>query len=76
MRDWGGWGAEGGLKHPFGLKEHSCAFSMGVKMGHKLIQSTREAKTARSSLVPNAAQLKDNKTVPSWFNTAWVKGCL
>ena len=23
----GGWGAEGGVKHPFGLKEQCCAFS-------------------------------------------------
>ena len=23
----GGWGAEGGLKHPFGFKEQCCAFS-------------------------------------------------
>ena len=26
-RGWGGWGAEGGVKHPFGLKEQCCAFS-------------------------------------------------
>ena len=23
----GGWGAEGGVKHPFGLNEQCCAFS-------------------------------------------------
>ena len=45
----GGWETEGGLKHPFGLKEQCCTFSMG----YKLIRSTREAKTAiRGSLVP------------------------
>ena len=36
-----GRGAVGGLKHPFGLKEQCCVFSMG----HILIQSTGEAKT-------------------------------
>ena len=47
----GGWGAEGGLKHLFGLKERCYAFSKW----HELIQSTRETQTAvRSSLVPHA----------------------
>ena len=47
----GGWGAEGGVKHPFGLKGQCCAFSKC----HELIQSTREAQTAvRSSLVSHA----------------------
>ena len=32
----GGWGAEGGVKQAFGLKEQSFAFSIW----HKLIQST------------------------------------
>ena len=46
----GGWGAVGGLKHPFGLKGQCYAFSMR----HRLVESTREAKTAvRSSLVPH-----------------------
>ena len=45
----GGWEAEGGLKQPLRLKEQWCAFSLW----HKLIQSTKEAKTGmRSSLVP------------------------
>ena len=34
----GGWGAEGGAKHPFGLKGQYCAFSKW----HERIQSTRE----------------------------------
>ena len=47
----GGWGAEGEVKHPFGLKEQYCAF----RKLHELIQSTGEAQTAvRSSFVPNA----------------------
>ena len=47
----GGWEAEGGPKQPFGLKQQCCALSMG----HRLVESTREAKTAvRSSLVPHA----------------------
>ena len=37
----GGWGAEGGLKQPFGLKQQCCAFSIGLK----LVQSTGRAKT-------------------------------
>ena len=50
----GGWGAVGGVKHPFGLKGQRCAFSKC----HELIQSTREAQTAvRSSLVPHAVLL-------------------
>ena len=49
------WGAVGWLKHQFRLKEQCCTFSMG----HKLIQSTREAKTAvRSSFVPHAILIK------------------
>ena len=36
----GGWGAEGRVKHQFGLKEQCCAFS---KL-YELIQSTREAR--------------------------------
>ena len=27
MDSGGGWGVEGGVKHPFGLKEQCCAFS-------------------------------------------------
>ena len=38
----GGWEAEGGLKQPFGLKQQCCALSMG----HRLVESTREVKTA------------------------------
>ena len=47
----GGWGAEGRVKQPFGLKEQCFALSIR----HKLIQSTGEDKTAvRSSLVSHA----------------------
>ena len=47
--------AESSLKHPFRLKEQCCTLNMGCK----LIQSTREAKSAvRSSLVPHAILLK------------------
>ena len=61
-------GAEGGLKHPFGPKGQSCAFSKC----HELIQTTREAQTAvRSSLVPHAVLL----THPRGF-TASAKSCL
>ena len=58
---WGGrWGAEGGIKHPFGLKGKCCAFSKC----HELIQSTREAQTAvRSSLVPHAVLLMHSRTM-------------
>ena len=56
----GGWGAEGGVKHPFGLKGQSCAFSKC----HELIQTTREAQTAvRSSLVPHAVLLTHPRTM-------------
>ena len=56
----GRWGAEGGVKHPFGLKEQSCAFSKC----HELIQTTREAQTAvRSSLVPHAVLLTHPRTM-------------
>ena len=41
----GGWRAEGEIKHQFKLKEQCYAFSMW----HKLIQSTREVKTAMRS---------------------------
>ena len=56
----GGWGAEGGAKHPFGLKGQRCAFSKC----HELIQSTREAQTAvSSSLVPHAVLLTHPRTM-------------
>ena len=56
----GGWGAEGGVKHPFGLKGQYCAFSKC----HELIQSTWEAQTAvRSSLVPYAVLLTHPRTM-------------
>ena len=56
----GGWGAEGGVKHPFGFKGQSCAFSKC----HELIQTTREAQTAvRSSLVPHAVLLTHPRTM-------------
>ena len=45
--DGGGWGAISRLKHPFRLKEQCCTFSME----HKLIQSTREAKTASGAVL-------------------------
>ena len=56
----GGWGAVGGVKHPFGLKGQCCAFSKC----RELIQSTREAQTAvRSSLVPHAVLLAHSRTM-------------
>ena len=56
----GGWGAVGGVKHPFRLKGQCCAFSKC----HELIQSTREAQTAvRSSLVPHAVLLTHPRTM-------------
>ena len=56
----GGWEAEGGVKHPFGLKGQCCAFSKW----HERIQSTREAQTAvRSSLVPHAVLLTHPRTM-------------
>ena len=56
----GGWGAVGGVKHPFGLKGQCCAFSKC----HELIQSTREAQAAvRSSLVPHAVLLTHPRTM-------------
>ena len=58
----GGWGAVGGVKHPFGLKGQCCAFSKC----HELIQSTREAQTAvRSSLVPHAVLLTHPELIQS-----------
>ena len=67
----GRWGAEGGAKHPFGLKGQCCAFSKW----HELIQSTREAQTAmRSSLVPHAcnpinAPQDHEMHAPSWHRS-------
>ena len=56
----GGWGAVGGVKHPFGLKGQCCAFSKC----HELRQSTREAQIAvRSSLVPHAVLLTHPRTM-------------
>ena len=56
----GGWGAEGGVKHPFRLKGQCCAFTKW----HERIQSTREAQTAvRSSLVPHAVLLTHPRTM-------------
>ena len=60
----GRWGRVGsrrrGVKHPFGLKGQSCAFSKC----HELIQTTREAQTAvRSSLVPHAVLLTHPRTM-------------
>ena len=56
----GGWEAEGGLKKPFGLKQQCCALSMG----HRLVESTRKAKTAvRSSLVPHAVLLMPSRAM-------------
>ena len=56
----GGWKAEGGLKQPLRLKEQCCAFSLW----HKLIQSTKEAKTGvRSSLVPHTVLLMPLRTM-------------
>ena len=60
MSGGGGWGAEGGAKHPFGLKEQCCAF----RKLRELIQSTGEAQTAvRSSFVPNAVLLTRPRTI-------------
>ena len=57
---WGGWGAEGRVKHPFGLKGQCCAFSKC----HEWTRSTREAQTAvRSSLVPHAVLLTHPRTM-------------
>ena len=56
----GGWGAEGGAKHPFGLKEQCCPF----RKLRELIQSTGEAQTAvRSSFVPNVVLLTSPRTM-------------
>ena len=56
----GGWGAQGGAKHPFGPKGQCCAFSKW----HERIQSTRESQTAvRSSLVPHAVLLTHPRTM-------------
>ena len=56
----GGWEAEGGLKQPLRLKEQCCAFSLW----HKLIQSTKEAKTGvRSSMVPHTVLLMPLRTM-------------
>ena len=56
----GRWGAEGRVKHPFGLKGQCCAFSKC----HELIQSTREAQTAvKSSLVPHSVLLTHPRTM-------------
>ena len=51
----GGWGAEGVVKQPIGLKEQCFAFSNS----HELIQSKREDETAARtlSLVPYAVLL-------------------
>ena len=60
----GGWEAEGGLKQPLRLKEQCCAFSLW----HKLIQSTKEAKTGvRSSLVPHTVPPQDHEMHPRGF---------
>ena len=60
----GGWGAEGGVKHPFGLKEQCCASN---KRG-EVLKSTRETQTAvRSSLVPHAALLMRPRTMTCAF---------
>ena len=68
----GGWEAEGGVKHPFGLKEQCSAFRKLCE----LTQSTREAQTAvRSNFVPNAVLLKDHEMHPRGF-TASVKSHL
>ena len=56
----GGWETEGGSKQPLRLKEQCCAFSLW----HKLIQSTKEAKTGvRSSLVPHAVLLMPSRAI-------------
>ena len=53
-------GSEGGVKHPFRLKEQCCAFRKLCE----LIQSTGEAQTAvRSSFVPNAVLLTCPRTM-------------
>ena len=54
------WEAEGRPKQPFGPKQQCCAPSMG----HRLVESTREAKTAvRSSLVPHAVILMPSRAM-------------
>ena len=71
----GGWGAEGRVKQPFGLKEQSYAFSIS----HELIQSVGEDKTAvRSSLVPHAVLLMPLKAKKCILvvQQLWQKGCL
>ena len=56
----GRWEAEGRLKQPFGLKQQCCALSMG----HRPVESTREAKTAvRSSLVPHVVLLMPSRAM-------------
>ena len=60
----GGWGAKGGVKHPFGPKEQWCVF----RKWHELTKSTREAQTAvRSSLVPHAVLLTRPRTMKCTF---------
>ena len=56
----GRWGAEGGVKHPFGLKDQCCAF----RKLRELIQSIGEAQTAvRSSYVPNVVLFTRPRTM-------------
>ena len=60
----GRWGVEGGVKHPFRLKEQCCAFNKG----RELVKSTREAQIAvRSSLVPHAVLLMRPRTMTCTF---------
>ena len=71
----GGWGAKGGVKHQFGLKEQCFAFSMQ----HKLLQSTkggqdyREEQFGASCSPINMPQ--DHEMHPCGF-TALVKSLL
>ena len=65
-------GEGGELKQPFGLKQQCCALSIG----HRLVESAREAKTAvRSSLVPHAVLLMLSRAMnaPWWFESIGKK---
>ena len=68
----GVWEAEGGLKQPLRLKEQCCAFSLW----HKLIQSTKEAKTGvRNSPYSPINAPQDHEMHPCGF-TASIKSRL
>ena len=72
----GDWGAEGGLKHPFKLKEHYYAFSMRRKLIHAIHKGGQDCYQEQFDTPCSPINApKDHEMRPRGL-TASVKSCL